>query len=127
MAGGTEATKALKNATGAVPVVFTVASDPVGAGLVESLSRPGANVTGLSLDAPGLGGKRLEILKESLSRLTRTAVLFHRASPASKLLLEEIEQGARLLKVQIQPIGVETEREIVDVQGNDQGTRRQPG
>src|SRR5215475_13599607 len=107
VAGGTEATKALKNAPGAIPVVSTVASDPVGAGLVESLSRPGANVTGLSLDAPGLGGKRLEILKESLSRLTRSAVLFHRASPAAKLFLAEIEDGARLLKVQIQPLDVE--------------------
>ena len=114
VAGGTEATKALKNAPGAIPVVFTVASDPVGAGLVESLSRPGANITGLSLDAPGLGGKRLEILKESVSRLTRSAVLFHRASPAAKLFVAEIEEGARLFKVQIQPFGVETEREIGD-------------
>jgi putative tryptophan/tyrosine transport system substrate-binding protein len=114
VAGGTEAAKALKNVTGTIPVVFTVASDPVGAGLVDSLARPGANVTGLSLDAPGLGGKRLEILKESLSRLTRSAVLFHRASPASKLFLAEIEEGARLLKVQIQPFGVETESEIGD-------------
>jgi len=81
---------------------------------VESLSRPGANITGLSLDVPGLGGKRLEILKESVSRLTRSAVLFHRASPAAKLFLAEIEDGARLLKVQIQPFGVETEREIGD-------------
>jgi len=114
VAGGTEATKALKNATAEIPVVFTVASDPVGAGLVASVSRPGTNITGLSLDAPGLGGKRLEILKESFSRLSRSAVLYHRASPASKLFLQEMEQSARPLRVQLKPHGVETVSEIED-------------
>jgi len=112
VAGGTEATNALKSATATIPVVFTVASDPVGAGLVASLGQPGRNVTGLSLDAPGLLGKRLEILKESIPRLSRSAALYHRASPASKSLLEEIEQGARSLNVQLKPYGVETANEI---------------
>jgi putative ABC transport system substrate-binding protein len=112
VAGGTEATNGLKSATATIPVVFTVASDPVGAGLVASLSRPGSNVTGLSLDAPGLNGKRLEILKEVFPRLSRSGVLYHRASPASKVFLTEIEPVARSLKVQLKPHGVETANEI---------------
>jgi len=112
VAAGTEATTALKRATATIPVVFTVASDPVGAGLVASLSRPGGNITGLSLDAPGLNGKRLEILKETFPSLARSGVLYHRASPASKVFLAEIEPVARSLKVLLQPHGVETVNEI---------------
>jgi putative ABC transport system substrate-binding protein len=112
VAAGTEATKELKSATTTIPVVFTVASDPVGAGLVASLSRPGSNVTGLSLDAPGLNGKRIEILKEAFPRLSRIGVLYHRASPASKVFLTEIEPAARALKVQLKAHGVETANEI---------------
>jgi putative ABC transport system substrate-binding protein len=111
-AAGTEAATALKKANGTIPIVFAVASDPVGAGLVESLSRPGANVTGLSLDAPGLNGKRLEILKEVFPRLSRSGVLYHRASPASKVFLAEIEPVARSLSVHLQPHGVETANDI---------------
>jgi len=111
-AAGTEAATALKKANRRVPIVFAVASDPVGAGLVESLSRPGTNVTGLSLDAPGLNGKRLEILKEAFPRLSRSGVLYHRASPASKVFLAEIEPVARSLNVQLQPHGVETANDI---------------
>jgi len=111
-AAGTEAATALKKANGTIPIVFAVASDPVGAGLVESLSRPGTNVTGLSLDAPGLNGKRLEILKEAVPRLSRSGVLYHRASPASKVFLAEIEPVARSLNVQLQPHGVETATDI---------------
>src|SRR6516165_10562166 len=68
----------------------------------------------LWLPVTGLVGKRLEILKESVPRLTRSAVLYHRASPTSKVFLAEIEQAARLLKVPLQPLGVETVNEIGD-------------
>src|SRR5215813_2332400 len=112
VAAGTEATTALKRATATIPVVFTVASDPVGAGLVASLSRPGGNITGLSLDAPGLNAKRLEILKEAFPSLSRSGVLYHRASPASKVFLAEIDSAARSLKVLLLPHGVETVDEI---------------
>jgi putative tryptophan/tyrosine transport system substrate-binding protein len=112
VAAGTEAAKSFKNANVAVPIVFAVASDPVGAGLVSSLPQPGGNITGMSLDAPGLNGKRLEILKEIFPRLSRTGVLYHRASPASKVFLAEIEPVAHSLNVQLQPHGVETAKEI---------------
>jgi len=114
VAGGTEATKGLKSANTTIPLVFTVASDPVGAGLVSSLSHPGGNVSGLSLDAPGLNGKRLELLKEVVPGLSRSGVLYHRASPASKAFLSEIEAAARTLKVQLKPHGVETASEITE-------------
>jgi ABC-type uncharacterized transport system substrate-binding protein len=114
VAGGTEATKGLKSATASIPVVFTFASNPVGAGLVASLSHPGGNVSGLSLDAPGLNGKRLEILKEVIPGLSRSGILYHRASPASKAFLNEIEAAARTLKIQLRPHGVETANEITE-------------
>ncbi len=103
---GTEATQAAKKATETISIVFTTASDPVGTGFIASLSRPGGNVTGLSLDAPGLGGKRLEILKESFPKLSRIAVLYGRDSPSSTVIMAETEQAARMLKVQLQPVSV---------------------
>jgi putative tryptophan/tyrosine transport system substrate-binding protein len=109
---GTEATQAAKNATVTIPIVTTGATDPVGSKLVASLSHPGGNLTGLSLDAPGLGGKRLEILKESFPRLSRVAVLYLGASASSKVILAETEQAARLLKVRLQPVSVESSNDL---------------
>jgi len=67
---------ALKNATRTIPIVIAAAADPVGSGLVDSLASPGGNVTGLSIFAPELGGKRLELLKEAVPRITRVAFLW---------------------------------------------------
>ena len=109
--GGSGASAA-KNATGAIPIVFFSTSDPVGSGLVASLARPGGNVTGLSMDAAGLNGKRLEILKESFPRLSRVAALYDLTSPFWKGNIAEAEQAARLLKVQLQHVGVENPSEL---------------
>jgi putative ABC transport system substrate-binding protein len=106
VAGGGVVAQEAKLVTELVPVVFTVASDPVGAGIVKSLSRPGGNITGLTLDAPGLAGKRVEMLKESFPKLSRIALLYHRQSPSWKIFMAESEQAARQLKVQLQPVGV---------------------
>ena len=65
--GGTPAAKALKSATGTIPIVMAIIGDPVAAGLVDSLARPGGNATGFSIVAPDLSGKRLELLKEIVS------------------------------------------------------------
>src|SRR5215471_3070701 len=75
-AAGTLAPLAAKQATSTIPIVMTAAGDPLGSGLVASLARPGGNVTGMSLMAPDLGGKRLELLKEVVPRLARVAVLW---------------------------------------------------
>jgi len=86
--GGTLAPLAAKQATATIPIVMTAAGDPLGSGLVASLARPGGNVTGLSLMAPDLAGKRLELLKEVLPGLSRVAVLWNAANPYQATLVE---------------------------------------
>ena len=77
VAGGERAIQAAKNATKTIPIVMAgLGSDPVERGLVESLARPGGNVTGLTILSRELGGKRLELLKEAVPKLTRVAVLY---------------------------------------------------
>jgi putative tryptophan/tyrosine transport system substrate-binding protein len=85
MAAGTLAPLAAKRATSTIPIVMMAAGDPVGSGLVTSLARPGGNVTGMSLMAPDLGGKRLELVKEVLPGVSRVAVLWNAANPYSAL------------------------------------------
>jgi len=80
-AGGVFVTRAVKNATKTIPIVMTgTGSDPVEAGLVESLARPGGNVTGVTNLTAELGGKRLELLKEAVPKLARVALLYDSAS-----------------------------------------------
>ena len=81
-AGGPTWVHAAKNATKTIPIVMVGAgADPVEAGLVESLARPGGNVTGITLINPELGGKRLELLKEAVPKLARVAVLYDPTAP----------------------------------------------
>src|SRR5262249_49836613 len=77
------AVAAAKQATSLIPIVFAVASDPVGSGMVASLTRPGSNVTGLSVQAPELAGKRLELLREVLPGLRRLAIMANADYPAA--------------------------------------------
>ena len=80
--GGNDRIQAVKNATKTIPIVMTgTGADPVEAGLVESLARPGGNVTGLTLLSRELGGKRLELLKEAVPKVTRVAVLYDPINP----------------------------------------------
>jgi ABC-type uncharacterized transport system substrate-binding protein len=104
VAGGVLPVRAAKNATKTIPIVMTGGGiDPVEAGLVESLARPGGNVTGITLLARELGGKRLELLKEAVPKLARVAVLY---DPASSSPLHEVKEvlpvAARALKLTIQ-------------------------
>lgn len=109
---GTEATQAAKRATAKIPLVTTGATDPVGSGMVKSLAHPGGNVTGLSLDAPGLGGKRIEILKEAFPKLARIAVLYLEDSASSKKTLVETKEAARVFNIRLQPVGVSGASEL---------------
>ena len=97
--------RAAKNATKTIPIVMVGAGiDPVEAGLVESLARPGGNVTGITNLAGELGGKRLELLKEAVPKVARVAVLYDPAIPASVIELKEVlPAAARALGLTIQP------------------------
>jgi putative tryptophan/tyrosine transport system substrate-binding protein len=89
--GGPLIVGAAKNATKTIPIVMTsMGSDPVEAGLVESLARPGGNVTGLTFLSRELGGKRLELLKEAVPKVVRVAVVYDPAVPASVLEVKEV-------------------------------------
>jgi ABC-type uncharacterized transport system substrate-binding protein len=103
---GGEATLAAKNTTTVIPIIMAAASDPVGAGLVASLARPGGNITGITSFGPETSGKRLELLKEVVPGLSRVAALGYSANPAYKLQSQEIESAAQALKLQLQVLEV---------------------
>jgi putative tryptophan/tyrosine transport system substrate-binding protein len=91
VSGGGNWVQAGMNATKTIPIVMTgVGPDPVKAGLIESLARPGGNVTGLTILNPELGGKRLELLKEAVPKLARVAVLYDPALPSSVIEVKEV-------------------------------------
>jgi len=98
---GTESTTAAKQVTSAIPIVFALANDPIGAGLVESLARPGGNATGLSLQSADLAGKRLELLREILPNLRRLAILVNVNNPGSVLDMRAAEAAARTLGLDV--------------------------
>ena len=108
----TAATRAAKNATTTIPIVMAAASDPVGTGLVVSLARPGGNITGLSLMAPELAGKRLELLREVLPRVARVAFLASGRDPDGRLFVEEAQAAAERFGMQIQPLVIGGPEEI---------------
>lgn len=95
---------AAKQATATIPIVMVASGDPVGSGLVASLARPGGNVTGLSSFATDLGGKRLELLREAVPRLSRVAVLWNADNPAKARELAETQVAARSLRVTLQSL-----------------------
>ena len=98
----TPATQAAKQATGTIPIVVATVIDPVGAGLVASLARPGGNITGLSQMVPDLVGKQLEVLKEVAPKISRVALLSNPANPAHALAIRDVKVAARSFGVQLQ-------------------------
>jgi putative ABC transport system substrate-binding protein len=99
---GPTATRPAKEATSTIPIVMTQDIDPVGTGFVASLARPGGNITGLSSLAPEISGKQLELLRESVPRLSRVAVLWASSNPGNARQLEEMERTARAFGVKLQ-------------------------
>ena len=112
VASATPSVQATKNATSTIPVVMLGAADPVGVGLVASLSRPGGNITGVSLQSPELAGKRMELLREIVPKLVRVAFLAYRPDPAHRLFVQEAEEAAEALKMQIQLLLIDNPGEI---------------
>jgi putative ABC transport system substrate-binding protein len=97
----TPPTLAAKQATSAIPIVFAIAGDPVGTGLVASLARPGGNVTGLSLQLTEIIGKRLELLREAVPGLRRLAILGNVSNPFAVLEIDEVQAAARTLGLEV--------------------------
>jgi putative tryptophan/tyrosine transport system substrate-binding protein len=97
---------AAKNITSSVPIVFLEVSDPVAAGLVDSLARPGGNLTGFTSIAPVLSGKRLELLKETIPKLSRVAVLWNPRNPGSVQQWNESQLAGRELGLQLHSMEV---------------------
>ena len=107
---GPAATRAAKEATSTIPIVMTNDSDPVCNGYVASLSHPGGNITGLSTFAPELSGKQLELLKETIPKLSSVAVLGRSTIPSTVLVLKEMEHAARALKVKFRFLDIQSPR-----------------
>jgi putative tryptophan/tyrosine transport system substrate-binding protein len=112
--GGTSAAKALKAATRTIPIVMAIVGDPVAAGLVDSLARPGGNATGFSIVAPELGTKRLELLKEIVPNLSTIAVLSNTKNPQSKIEMKEMLIATQAMGIQLHPAEISTEDGLED-------------
>ena len=107
VASGSPASFAAKHATSTIPIVMGgIAADPVETGLVNSLARPGGNITGMSMMTAPLGGKRLELLKRTLPGLARVAVFWNPPNPAYGPILKELEAAAPVLGLKIQRLEV---------------------
>jgi len=102
----------VKQATTTIPVVFAVAIDPVGSGLVASLAKPGGNVTGLSIQANELAGKRVELLREVVPQLRRLAILFNADNTQPVLEMGETQAEARRLGLEIIPLAIRRAEDI---------------
>jgi putative ABC transport system substrate-binding protein len=100
------AIRAAKQATKTIPIVIISSIDPVAEGIVDSLARPGGNITGLSVLTRELSGKRLELLAEVLEKKSRVAVLWDLDGPGPKIAFEEYKAVAPLMKLQLQSLGV---------------------
>jgi putative ABC transport system substrate-binding protein len=104
--GGTPAAQALKAATQSIPIVVAIMADPVAAGIVETLARPGGNATGFSIVAPELGAKRLQLLKEVVPTISSVAVLLNARNPQSQIELKELKTAAASMGLRLDPIEV---------------------
>ena len=112
--GGTPPAKTLKNATRTIPIVMAIVGDPVAAGLVDSLARPGGNATGFSIVATDLSGRRLQLLKEIVPGLSSVAVLSNVANPQSQMELGETQSAARRLDLRLHSVPISADTSIED-------------
>jgi putative tryptophan/tyrosine transport system substrate-binding protein len=103
----------IKQATAVIPIVFALATDPVGGGLAASLARPGGNVTGLSVQSADLAGKRVELLREVVSGLRRLAIMVNVDYPSAVLEMGEVQAAARTLNIEVVPLEIRRAGDIV--------------
>jgi putative ABC transport system substrate-binding protein len=109
---GTPATRAAMHATTTIPIIMVSVGDPLRAGLVASLARPGGNVTGSTILGPELSAKRLQLLKEAVPTVSRVAFLWNPLNPANVLHYEDIQGGARALGVTLHSVEVSSPPEF---------------
>jgi putative ABC transport system substrate-binding protein len=109
---GTPSALAVKRATTSVPLVMIAVGDPIGTGIVPSLARPGGNITGLSSIAPELEGKRLELLREIMPKLSHVAVLTNPVNPFHKAALQQARDAAHALHIKILPLGIKATEDL---------------
>ncbi len=109
---GTPATLAVKKATTSVPLVMTAVGDPVGTGIVPSLSHPGGNITGLTAISTEMDAKRLELLREVVPSVSYIALLWNAGSPLQVLAEKQVQAAAQVLRMRVLSLGVKTEEEI---------------
>ena len=112
VAGNLESSLAARRATASIPIVVTAGGDPVRAGVVTSLARPGGNVTGLSELSPELTPKLVQFLHEAVPRLSRVAVLWNPDNPSSVPTLEEMEGAAQRFRITLQPLVVRKPEDV---------------
>jgi putative ABC transport system substrate-binding protein len=112
LAAGTEPALAAKQATAVIPIVFPIAGDPVGTGLVASLARPGGNITGLSNQVVDLAAKRLEIFREVLPGLSRLAILANAGYPGGALEIGEVHAAGRTLGFEVVSLEIRRTEDI---------------
>jgi putative ABC transport system substrate-binding protein len=110
----TPGTVAAKQATNTIPIVFTGVGDPVAAGLVKSFAKPGGNLTGISILSPDLGGKRLELLKETIPGITHVALLWS-PSASTAVALKATQAAADVLRLKLQSLAVRTPNDFAGV------------
>jgi len=101
---GTPAALAVKKATTSIPLVMIAVGDPVANGLITSLARPGGKITGLTSISMELEGKRLELLREIVPRLSRVAVLWNPANPVAAILVKDAQVAAEVLRMKLQRV-----------------------
>jgi putative ABC transport system substrate-binding protein len=104
---GNQAVRSAKNASRTIPIVMAVANDPVASGFINSLARPGGNITGTTLLSSTLAGKRLELLKAVLPEVSRVAVLMNKDNPGHSVAWKETLAAASTLKIRVQAVEVE--------------------
>ena len=112
VSAGAQGGRAAKTATTSIPVVMTSSSDPVREGVVVSLARPGGNVTGMSTFVPEMTGKRVELLKETLPKLTRVATIWNASNPGSLPLVHDTEVAAQTLGLALYSVAVRETSEL---------------
>jgi putative ABC transport system substrate-binding protein len=111
----TPATRAAANASRTTPIVFSMVSDPIGSGFVASLARPGGHITGITNVFPDLSGKLLELLREAVPGVKRTAVLWNPDNPGKVLDYKELESAAQRSGVRVEPYHVRARAEFAPV------------